>query len=96
MISYLNKLSWYEFIFLVIGFLGQGLFASRFIIQWIYSERKGENYIPIAFWYLSIFGGLGILAYAISRIKGYSKYRTLDRLYRGIIDIIKVKKIIKE
>jgi len=30
------------------------------------------------------------------RIKGYSKYRTLDRLYRGIIDIIKVKKIIKE
>ena len=30
------------------------------------------------------------------RIKGYSKYRILDRLYRGIIDIIKVKKIIKE
>jgi len=30
------------------------------------------------------------------RVKGYSKYRTLDRLYRGIIDIIKVKKIIKE
>ena len=30
------------------------------------------------------------------RIKGYSKYRTLDRLYRGIIDIIKVKKIIKD
>ena len=30
------------------------------------------------------------------RIKGYSKYGTLDRLYRGIIDIIRVKKIIKE
>ena len=30
------------------------------------------------------------------RIRGYSKYRTLERLYRGIIDIIKVKKIIKE
>ena len=27
---------------------------------------------------------------------GYSKYGTIDRLYRGITDIIKVKKIIKE
>ena len=30
------------------------------------------------------------------RIRGYSKYKIVDRLYRGIIDIIKVKKIIKE
>ncbi len=30
------------------------------------------------------------------RIRGYSKYKTLDRLYRGIIDIIRVKKIIRE
>ena len=29
------------------------------------------------------------------RTKGKSKYGTLDRLYRGIIDIIKVKKILK-
>ena len=50
-----------------IGFLGQGLFASRFIFQWILSEKKGESYIPVIFWYLSIFGGLGLLAYAIFR-----------------------------
>ena len=56
-----------ELIFLVIGFSGQGLFASRFVIQWIYSERKGESVIPLAFWYLSIFGGLGLLTYAIFR-----------------------------
>ena len=31
-----------------------------------------------------------------AREKGISKYGTFDRLYRGIIDIIKVKKIIKE
>ncbi len=62
----------------------------------IHIKNLKKIYIPIAFWYLSIFGGLGILAYAISRIKGYSKYRTLDRLYRGIIDIVKVKRIIKE
>ena len=67
MIEYLNSLSNIEILFLTIGFVGQGLFASRFIIQWIYSEKKGESSIPIAFWYLSIFGGLGLLTYAIFR-----------------------------
>ena len=57
----------YETFFLVIGFIGQGFFASRFIVQWIYSERIGESKIPIIFWYLSIFGGLMLLVYAISR-----------------------------
>lgn len=61
------NLTFYEIIFLIIGFLGQGLFASRFIVQWIYSEKKGESSIPILFWYLSIFGGIGLLIYAISR-----------------------------
>ena len=67
MINYFNALSNYELFFLIIGFAGQGLFASRFIVQWIYSERKGESSIPIIFWYLSIFGGLGLLIYAIFR-----------------------------
>ena len=57
----------YELIFLAIGFIGQGLFASRFIIQWIYSERKGESSIPVIFWYISVFGGIGLLTYAIFR-----------------------------
>ncbi len=61
------NLTFYEIIFLIIGFVGQGLFASRFIVQWIYSEKKGESSIPILFWYLSIFGGIGLLIYAISR-----------------------------
>ena len=56
-----------EIIFLIIGFLGQGVFASRFIVQWIYSEKKGESSIPIVFWYLSILGGMGLLTYAIFR-----------------------------
>ena len=67
MINYINTLSNTEIIFLSIGFLGQGLFASRFIVQWIYSEKKGVSYIPIIFWYLSIFGGVGLLIYAIFR-----------------------------
>ncbi len=67
MINYINSLSNIELIFLTIGFTGQGLFASRFVIQWIYSEKKGKSYIPVIFWYLSIFGGLGLLAYALYR-----------------------------
>ncbi len=68
MIKYFfSDLTNFELIFMIIGFLGQGLFASRFIVQWIYSEKKGKSLIPIQFWYLSIFGGLGLLVYAISR-----------------------------
>ncbi len=67
MINYINNLSHTELFFLTVGFIGQGLFASRFIIQWIYSEKKGESTIPILFWYLSISGGIGLLIYAIFR-----------------------------
>ena len=67
MISYIENLSNLEIAFLIIGFTGQGLFASRFIVQWIYSEKKGESSIPLVFWYLSIFGGIGLLTYAIFR-----------------------------
>ena len=67
MINYFNSLSHLELIFLIIGFTGQALFASRFIVQWVYSERKGESSIPLIFWYLSIFGGIGLLIYAIFR-----------------------------
>ena len=67
MINYFNNLTNLEITFLIIGFTGQGLFASRFVFQWIYSEKKGESYIPVIFWYLSIFGGIGLLIYAIFR-----------------------------
>ncbi|HRQ63527.1 MAG TPA: lipid-A-disaccharide synthase N-terminal domain-containing protein [Xanthomonadaceae bacterium] len=52
-------------LWLAIGFAGQALFASRFIVQWIASERARASVIPLAFWYLSISGGLMLLAYAI-------------------------------
>lgn len=49
------------------GFVGQLLFGSRFLIQWIASERKKESIIPLAFWYLSIGGSVILLSYAIHR-----------------------------
>ena len=47
------------------GLAGQLLFGSRFIVQWIASERKKVSYIPIVFWYLSLSGGIITLIYAI-------------------------------
>jgi len=52
----------------VIGFGGQMVFASRFWVQWVASERARQSVIPIAFWYLSICGGLLSLMYAIYRL----------------------------
>jgi len=54
-------------LWIAIGFLGQALFTSRFLVQWIASERRGESVIPLAFWWLSILGGLTLLSYAIWR-----------------------------
>ena len=67
MFNYFYNLSDIEILFLTIGFLGQGIFASRFIAQWIHSEKKGESAIPLIFWYLSIFGGIALLTYALFR-----------------------------
>ncbi len=54
-------------LWIVIGFAGQALFFSRFLVQWLVSERRGESVVPKAFWFLSIGGGLLLLTYAIYR-----------------------------
>jgi lipid-A-disaccharide synthase-like uncharacterized protein len=56
-----------EIIWLGIGFLGQGVFFMRWVVQWIASEKHAESRVPIAFWYMSLIGGLITLAYAIYR-----------------------------
>jgi len=50
-----------------IGIFGQCMFFSRFLVQWLSSERAKKVVIPVAFWYLSMFGGLITLCYAIQR-----------------------------
>lgn len=56
-----------EAIWVAIGLAGQLMFSARFIVQWITSERAKKSVIPMAFWYLSIGGGLILLSYAIYR-----------------------------
>jgi lipid-A-disaccharide synthase-like uncharacterized protein len=49
----------------VLGLVGQATFGSRFIIQWLVSEKEGRSVIPVAFWYLSVVGAAITLVYAI-------------------------------
>ena len=88
MIDYLLNLSEIEIFFLIVGFVGQGLFASRFIVQWIFSEKKGESYIPVIFWYLSIFGGLGLLTYVKFKDTDYTQ-KAIRILHSPIITLTK-------
>ena len=46
------------------GFAAQFVFFLRFVVQWYESERRGRSHIPVAFWYLSILGGVMILVYS--------------------------------
>lgn len=55
------------YFWLVVGFVGQGLFTLRFVVQWLASERSGVVVVPSSFWWLSIFGAAALLSYAISR-----------------------------
>jgi lipid-A-disaccharide synthase-like uncharacterized protein len=54
-------------IWLTVGFLGQGLFSARFVVQWLKSEKLKKSVVPLAFWYFSLAGGVVLLAYAIHR-----------------------------
>lgn len=56
-----------SYVWLAIGFLGQGLFSMRFLVQWLTSERQRKSVIPVAFWYFSLAGGITLLTYAIHR-----------------------------
>ncbi len=49
------------------GLVGNALFFSRFLVQWLASERAGKSVVPTAFWYLSIAGSAVLLIYAIHK-----------------------------
>jgi lipid-A-disaccharide synthase-like uncharacterized protein len=49
----------------VFGLLGNALFSSRFVIQWLYSEKRKELVVPPIFWHLSFWGSTLSLVYAL-------------------------------
>ena len=55
-----SNLIWY-----VLGFGGQALFTSRFLVQWIASERAGRSVVPVSFWFLSLGGSGALFVYSV-------------------------------
>ncbi len=51
----------------IVGLVGQAVFSSRFLVQWIVSEKEKKSVIPNSFWFLSIAGSAMTLVYAIWR-----------------------------
>jgi len=51
----------------LLGLVGQTCFFSRFLVQWVASERQRRSVVPTAFWYLSLIGGSLVLVYALWR-----------------------------
>jgi lipid-A-disaccharide synthase-like uncharacterized protein len=52
-------------IWATIALIGQFVFASRFIVQWLMSEYKKRSYMPNSFWFLSLAGSLILLSYSV-------------------------------
>lgn len=69
----LNNLVWHDGKFLgvdwsvwkIIGWMGNGVFFSRFFVQWYATEKKKQVVVPTAFWWLSLAGSITLLAYSL-------------------------------
>lgn len=48
----------------VVGWLGNAVFTSRFLVQWYATEKQGRVVVPALFWWLSLGGALLLLSYA--------------------------------
>ena len=57
---YIDSLWWTVF-----GLIGNLAFSSRFIVQWIISEKHKKVVVPATFWHLSFWGSVVNLVYAI-------------------------------
>ena len=55
----------------VIGWSGNAVFSSRFLVQWYATERKKQVVVPVLFWWLSLAGSLLLVSYALFYDKHY-------------------------
>jgi lipid-A-disaccharide synthase-like uncharacterized protein len=51
----------------VLGWIGQGLFFARFLVQWWASERAGRSVAPLSFWWLSLGATVLVGGYTLER-----------------------------
>ena len=75
--DFIHNLLWHHDKFLgitwntwkIIGFVGNGIFFSRFIVQWYATEKRKQVVVPQAFWWLSLVGTVIMLTYGIFYLK---------------------------
>lgn len=56
--------SWYIY---ALGFVAQGLFSARILVQWLMSEKRKEVVNPTIFWVLSLVASIVYFVYAYLR-----------------------------
>lgn len=96
--AYFTGMNSGDLAWLTIGLVGQSMFMMRFVVQWIHSERHQKSVIPVSFWYLSLAGGLVVLAYGfhkaepviiLGQLPGTIVYtRNLMLIYREQRDVL--------
>ena len=73
--DWLTNLIWHDGKFLgiewgvwkAVGWIGNAVFFSRFLVQWYVTERRKRVVVPAAFWWLSLTGSLLLFSYALHR-----------------------------
>jgi len=48
-----------------VGWMGNVVFFSRFIVQWFYTEKRKQVVVPSGFWWLSLAGSLLLFSYGV-------------------------------
>ena len=56
-----------QYFIYALGFLAQGLFGARSVVQWYLSEREGKVVSPTLFWIFSLIGSSLFLTYGLIR-----------------------------
>jgi len=51
----------------VVGWVGNAVFFSRFLVQWYATEKKKQVVVPALFWWLSLTGSMILLAYSLHK-----------------------------
>ena len=67
LVKVLNITSTHTVGWVILGLLGQLVFAGRMIVQIIASEKKRQSVVPVAFWWMALTGASMLLLYFMWR-----------------------------
>jgi lipid-A-disaccharide synthase-like uncharacterized protein len=67
--KWLDITAWTGLFWVGIGFLGQGLFMGRMLVQWWASEKAKSAVVPPSFWWLSLVGSSMLMTYFVWRVE---------------------------